>query len=243
MFPPPRLLQRDTAPPVGEPIPVDPAATTLLRSPADVSDDPSAAASALAVLDPSPVAVEVLNLLYAPSLTDEALMDALAASEKLIAAVQGKQQEFLAEVSRRDPDGEEFTTRRGRLRAADRPRHSRSPHCTSPNSSPAGSPTRWSWSRAGFCRSGTPAPWRSRSPTCPDEIAVKVQDRVLPRGCRQTAGQFRAAVRPRRRQVRPQGRSRPARGGVRRPARHLLRRTRLHGRCVSCIWLPTGRRP
>ncbi|MEO8889882.1 MAG: HNH endonuclease, partial [Jatrophihabitantaceae bacterium] len=44
--------------------------------------------------------------MYASRLSDAGLIDALIASERQLALLQAKQQEFLAEAARRDPDGE-----------------------------------------------------------------------------------------------------------------------------------------
>ncbi len=195
MFPPPRLLARpDAAPAVGEPIPVDPALTTAMPSPAEVGADPSAAAAALAVLDPSGAALAALSVLPAPSLSDEALIDAVTASQKLLACIAGKQQELLAEIARRDPDGEQFL--RDEVACVLQ---------TAPNSANLTLEAAQQLTgrladthdllTGGYLPYGHARTLALGVRHCTDEVAAKVQERVLPRGCRQSAGEFRCAVR------------------------------------------------
>jgi hypothetical protein len=121
-------------------------------------------------------------------------MDALAACERQLAAVAAKQVEFLAELARRDPDGERFLrdetalalklapgTAEGRLKVAQ-------------------GLTGRLWDTFELLRDGHLSYTHSRiladaTEELPDEVAAKVQAQVLRRAPGQTPGEFRAAVR------------------------------------------------
>ncbi len=148
----------------------------------------------LAVLDPSGAALAALSVLHAPSLSDAALIDAVAASQKLLATIAGKQQELLAEIARRDPDGEQFL--RDEVACVLQ---------TAPNSANLTLEAAKQLTgrladthnllTGGFLPYGHARTLALGVRHCSDEVAAKVQERVLPRGCRQSAGEFRCAVR------------------------------------------------
>jgi hypothetical protein len=83
MFSAPRLLSRPGSRPVaGEPIWVDPVMFTAMPTASDARRNPDRSAAALALLEPPGDAVTALNALPARAMSDEALIDALSASQK-----------------------------------------------------------------------------------------------------------------------------------------------------------------
>jgi hypothetical protein len=152
---------------------------------------PDAAAAALTVLDPDGAA---LTAMHAGSMSDRGLIDAVIASEKLIASVSAKQQEFLAEIARRDPDGELYLRDEAAcaLRIAPATAATKlddaiqlTGRLSDTNDLVAG----------GYLSAANARVLARAVKELPDQIVAKVQDNVLPRGCTQTPGEFRAAVR------------------------------------------------
>jgi hypothetical protein len=191
----PRLLTRPGAvPPAGEPITVDPSLFTRMPTPQDARRSPDRSAAALALLEPCGSAVTALDALPAPALSDEGLIDALVASRKQVAAIEAKQAEFLAEIARRDPRGEEFARDEvafalhlapavadGKLEAAEQLVGRLSDTLD--------------LARGGYLSYANAEVLARATITRTDDVTAKVQDKVLPRGCRQTLSEFRASVR------------------------------------------------
>ena len=195
MFPMPRLLARpDAVPPVGEPIWQDPADYTSMPTMGDALTHPDEAASALTVLDPCGEAVTAAQALRAHRMSDAGLVDALVAIERQIAALHGKQQEFLAELARRDPDGQRY------LRDEAACALKLAPATAAQRLDEALELTGRLFDANELVAGGYLSPANARILAravldLPDDVAVKVQERVLPRGCGQTPGEFRATVR------------------------------------------------
>src|SRR6185312_9317527 len=149
---------------------------------------------AATVLTPSGAVLTAMESLRASRLSDTGLMDALAACERQLAAVAAKQVEFLAELGRRDPDGERFLrdevpcvlklapgTAEGRLQVAQ-------------------ALTGRLWDTYVLLRDGHLSYVHARiladaTADLPDPIVAKVQAQVLKRAPGQTPGEFRATVR------------------------------------------------
>jgi hypothetical protein len=74
----------------------------------DVVERPDQAARAITVLEPRGETLDALLGVNHTRVTDAGLLDLLEASERHLAAIQARQQVLLAEVARRDPDGERF---------------------------------------------------------------------------------------------------------------------------------------
>jgi hypothetical protein len=74
----------------------------------DVLHRPDSAAAAAALLAPSGEVMAAVTNVIPSRLSDAGLIDALTATERLKAALEARQAELLAELHRRDPQGEEF---------------------------------------------------------------------------------------------------------------------------------------
>ena len=133
-------------------------------------------------------------VLGARRMSDTGLVDALLTCERLLAAVAGKQQEFLAEIARRDPDGELFL--RDEVACALK----LAPATADQKLDAAGELTgrltdTGELLSAGYLSYANARTLAHAVASLPDEVARTVQDRMLPRGCGQTPGEFTAAVR------------------------------------------------
>jgi hypothetical protein len=89
---------------------VDPALRTPVPTVTDALRRADAAAAAASVLAPSAEVFAAVTTLLPGRLSDTGLVDALAACDRLRAAVDAVQVQLLAEAARRDPDGEAFLT-------------------------------------------------------------------------------------------------------------------------------------
>src|SRR6185312_2781971 len=87
---------------------VDPALCTPLPTASDVLHRPDQVAEAATVLNPSGAVLIAMESLLPGRLSDTGLIDALEACDRLRALVDAKQNELLAELAHRDPDGEQF---------------------------------------------------------------------------------------------------------------------------------------
>jgi hypothetical protein len=190
MFSVPRLLTRpDTVPAADEVL--DPAVWTAMPTVSDAVARPDETAAALTVLDPDAGPLSAVN---SKRLSDAGLIDALIASERLLASVAAKQQEFLAELASRDPDGDRYL--RDEVACALKI----APGTAVQKLDEAVQLTGRLFDTHELVTAGLLSPVNARILAravlgLPDDVAVKVQDRVLPRGCSQTPGEFRAAAR------------------------------------------------
>ena len=127
-------------------------------------------------------------------MSDTGLVDALVACERLLAAVAGKQQKFLAEIARRDPDGELFLRDEVAcaLKLAPATAGQKLDAAVELTGRLADTGELLS---AGYLSYANARTLASAVEDLQDDVAAKVQDRVLPRGCSQTPGEFKAAVR------------------------------------------------
>jgi hypothetical protein len=195
MFPIPRLLARpDATPAADEVIWQDLAVSTPTPMISDALARPDESAAALTVLDPDGPALTALTMLRAPALSDAGLIDALVASERLLAAVSAKQQEFLAEIAKRDPEGGEFLADEVGCALT------LAPATAAQRLDEAVQLTGRLFDTNELVAAGVLSPANARILAravlhLPDDVTAKIQDRVLPRGCAQTPGEFRAAVR------------------------------------------------
>jgi hypothetical protein len=181
MFPAPRLLTRpDTDPAAGEVLCQDPAVYTPMPAVSDAVARPDESAAALALLDPDAGSLGAVN---SKRLSDAGLIDALIASERLLASVAAKQQEFLAELASRDPDGERY------LRDEAACALKIAPGTAVQRLDEAVELTGRLFDTHELVTAGVLSPQNARILAravlgLPDEIALKVQQRVLPRECR-----------------------------------------------------------
>lgn len=167
---------------------------TAMPTPQDARRSPDRSAAALALLEPSGDAVTALDALPTPGLSDEGLIDALVASEKQLAAIAAKQVEFLAEVARRDADHDQFLREEAAFALT------QSGNVVEAKLEEAEQllgrlADTLDLVRAGHLSQANARILAHATEPCSDEVAAKVQDRVLPRGCGQTPSEFRAAVR------------------------------------------------
>jgi hypothetical protein len=179
---------------VDETLFVDPALTVLPPSTADALDHPDEAAAALTLLEPGPSAVSALGSLFASRLSDTGLVDALVATERQIASLQAKQQEFLTEAARRDPHGDQFM--REEVACALK----LAPATAQDRLDTAVQLTGRLWDTRELMDAGLLSYVHARILASAvehlsDEVTAKVQQRVLRRAEAQTPGEFRAAVR------------------------------------------------
>ena len=128
------------------------------------------------------------------AVSDAGLLDVLEVSERQLAAIQARQQVLLAEVARRDPDGERFLADEAALAL---------------RSAPVTTRLRIGVARTlvgplantlARCEAGELSGLHARILAEAVEdlepaVAVKVQAAVLPRATSQTPGEFRAAMR------------------------------------------------
>ncbi|MGH3260481.1 MAG: DUF222 domain-containing protein, partial [Trebonia sp.] len=195
MFPPPRLLEcRGYLPPAGEPLWVDPALVTVLPSREDALREPDRAAAAVAVLDPSPGCWGALDGLPVERCSDEGLIDAVTGLERQAQALAGAQQTVLAEIARRDPHGAAFLRDEVACALHLAP-------VTANQKLDIATQLRGRLFDTGELLAGGYLSYANARILAEaldgrtDGVAAAVQDRVLPRGCTQTPGEFRAAVR------------------------------------------------
>jgi hypothetical protein len=173
---------------------VDPALMVMPPSIADALDRPDQAAAALTLLEPGPSAVSALGALFASRLSDAGLMDALVAVERQLAMLAAKQQEFLAEIARRDPDGDEYL--RDEVPCALK----LAPATAQDRLDTAVALTSRLWDTRELMDAGRLSYVHGRilasaTEHLSDDVTAKVQARVLRRADVQTPGEFRAAVR------------------------------------------------
>jgi hypothetical protein len=178
---------------VDETLFVDPALTVLPPSVRDALDHPDEAAAALTLLEPGPSAVSALGSLVAPRLSDAGLVDALVATERQIASLRAKQQEFLTEAARRDRDGQMFM--REEVACALK----LAPATAQDRLDTAVQLTGRLWDTRELMDAGRLSYVHARFLAAAvehlsDGVTAKVQTRVLRRGEGQTPGEFRAAV-------------------------------------------------
>ncbi|MEO9134411.1 MAG: DUF222 domain-containing protein [Jatrophihabitantaceae bacterium] len=138
-----------------------------------------------------------MDSLYASRLSDAGLIDALIASERQLAMLQAKQQEFLADAARRDPDGELYF--REEVACALK----LAPVTAQDRLDTAVALTSRLWDTRELMDAGRLSYVHARIlatavEPLSDEVTAKVQTRVLRRADGQTSGEFRAAVRRRR---------------------------------------------
>jgi len=169
----------------------DPADHTPTPQVADAVAHPDTTAAALASREPDAGQLSALN---PRRLSDTGLIDALIASEKLLATVAAKQQEFLAELAHRDPHGDRYLRDEAAcaLKVA--------PGTAVQKLDEALELTGRLFDTNELVAAGHLSPMNARIlaravPGLTDDVTAKVQNRVLPRGCAQTPGEFRAAVR------------------------------------------------
>ena len=175
-------------------MPADPTLTIGMPTPGEALRSPDVAAAAVALLDPSGDGLDAVLVLGARRMSDTGLVDALVACERLLAAVAGKQQEFLAEIARRDPDGELYLRDEVAcaLELAPATAGQRLDVAVELSGRLADTGELLS---AGYLSYANARALAHAVQELPDEVVLKVQYRVLPRGCDQTPGEFKAAVR------------------------------------------------
>src|SRR6185312_291062 len=100
---PPRQQARPDRAPQVDPVVCLPAPTI-----ADALARPDATAAALTMLEPGAESTGTLLALIPARLSNGGLIDALIATERQLATVQARQQQLLAELAQRDPDGEAY---------------------------------------------------------------------------------------------------------------------------------------
>jgi hypothetical protein len=173
---------------------VDPAVCTPAPTIADAWDRPDQTAAALAVLEPGGESTTSLLRLIPARLSDAGLIDALIASERQLAVVQARQQQLLAELARRDPDGTAY------LRDEVAPALRLAPATAHQKLDIAVALTGPLWDTLERLERGEFSYLHAKilatavEPLTP-EVTAQVQQRVLPRASAQTPGEFRASVR------------------------------------------------
>ncbi|TAM85772.1 MAG: DUF222 domain-containing protein [Jatrophihabitans sp.] len=177
-----------------EPVWVDEALLTPMPSPVQALRRPDDAAAAVAVLAPVPQSWAALLPMDPAAMSETGLIDALVASEKLLASIAASQQVFLAEVARRDPEGELFLRDEAAcaLKVAPGTAHQRLEDATQLTGRLS---VALDLQESGRLSSMNARLLARAVQDLPDDVAARVQARVLPGGCAQTPGEFRAAVR------------------------------------------------
>jgi hypothetical protein len=199
------LSRRSHAPRADEPMWVDEALLTPMPSPVEALRSPDAAAAAVAALPPAPDSWHALLAMHPAAMSDAGLIDALTATEKVAASVAALQQRFLAEVARRDPIGGS-SPQPGEPGDASFLRDEAAcalkvaPGTAQQRLEDAAQLTGRLSDTLDLQEAGRLSSMNARilargvAPLS-DEVAAKVQDRALTRGCSQTPGEFRATVR------------------------------------------------
>lgn len=160
----------------------------------DIVRRPDRAARAITMLPPTPDTLGALLGVSHTRISDAGLLDLLEASERQLAAIQARQQVLLAEVERRDPDGERFLADEAALAL---------------RSAPVTTKLRIGVARQlmgplaatfALCEAGELSGLHARIlaeavEDLDQAVVAKVQAAVLPRSTLQTPGEVRAAVR------------------------------------------------
>jgi len=173
---------------------LDPALVTPVPEAEDAVRDPDGAAAAAAVVQPSGTVMRAVCALSPARLSDAGLIDAIVAVRRLQAALEAKQVEFLAEIAHRDPQQEGF------LRAEVGPALRLAPGVAAERIEAAVALTGRLWDTYDLMGDGHLPATHGRilaeaTGDLPDQVAAKVQEKVLRRGPGQTPGEFRACVR------------------------------------------------
>src|SRR6185437_9207908 len=188
------LLDRPVPPRPDRAPSVDPVVCLPAPTIADALARPDATAAALTMLEPGAESTGTLLALIPARLSNGGLIDALIATERQLATVQARQQQLLAELAQRDPDGEQYL--RDEVACALR----LAPATAHRKLQVAVALTGPLWDtftglQAGQFSYGHGRILATATDPLSDQVTARVQARVLPRAGTQTPGEFRAAVR------------------------------------------------
>ena len=173
---------------------VDPALCTPSPTASDVLHRPDVAAAAASVLPPTGALLAAITNLLPSRLSGEGVIDALVACDRLRALIDSRQVELLAELRKRDPQGEKFLQDEVGMALH------LAPGTAAVQLEAASELTGRLWDTFALVRDGRLPVGHARhlASACQDlsdEVTAKVQEQVLPRACSQTPGEFKAAVR------------------------------------------------